>query len=206
MSRKKRHEIRSEMKRILSNLDERWQRAASTQVCAQLTAMLEELADNKFHRVLAWTAFFDGEIDLSSFISSYLDQMEFYLPRSLPDRSMQYVSIGKDWAADSSAGEFGIPEPTLDSGHMYVEDGTEDTLVIVPGLAFDRHGNRIGRGKGYYDRFLGKSSMKGATVVGVCWNLQILEAVPVESHDMPMDWLCHEEGFVRTGLEFNEEF
>ena len=37
-------------------------------------------------------------------------------------------------------------------------------------------------------------------------NLQILDAIPVQSHDVPMDWLCHEEGTLRTGLEFSEDF
>ena len=56
-------------------------------------------------------------------------------------------------------------------------------LVIVPGLAFDKKGNRIGRGKGYYDRFLGKLPKKTHSI-GLAFEFQILPNVPVLTHDV----------------------
>lgn len=209
MSKKKRHEIRSEMRKILSNLDERWQRAASTALCSNLTELLQQLHEQRqkpFTHILAWTAFFTGEVDLSPFISEHVSSVQFYLPRSLPDRSMQFINIQSDWKDETEQGAFGIPEPRESQERMYQTDGGANTLVLAPGLAFDRRGNRLGRGKGHYDRFLGRSEMQEATVVGIAWELQVINAVPIESHDIPMDWICHEEGHLRTALEYSEEF
>ncbi len=206
MSRKRRHEIRSDMRRILSNLDQRWQRAASGQLCQHLNHLLQQFEAGQIKRLLAWTAFFEGEVDLTSFMAGHIGSLEIYLPRSLPDRSMQFISIGQDWQAAVQSGEYGIPEPALESGKLYEFKDTDDSVVLVPGLAFDLQGNRLGRGKGYYDRFLGRSDMRQATVVGISWKLQLVESIPIESHDIPMDWICHEDGFLRTGLEYSEDF
>ena len=61
-------------------------------------------------------------------------------------------------------------------------------LVIVPGLAFDRRGNRLGRGGGFYDRFLPKLS-QSATVVGLAFDCQVFESIPTEPCDRPVDIL-----------------
>lgn len=76
---------------------------------------------------------------------------------------------------------FGILEP---QGTPVVPPGEVD-LVVVPGVAFDRAGGRLGRGKGFYDRLF--PTMPGATLVGVCFGLQVVESVPREAHDRVMD-------------------
>jgi 5-formyltetrahydrofolate cyclo-ligase len=58
-------------------------------------------------------------------------------------------------------------------------------LILVPGLAFDESGNRLGRGKGYYDRFL-RRLPKHALTIGLCFDCQITESVPAVSHDIPV--------------------
>ena len=58
-------------------------------------------------------------------------------------------------------------------------------LVIVPGLSFDLKGNRLGRGKGYYDRFL--KLVPQAYKLGLCFDFQKVDAVPVEDYDIKMD-------------------
>ena len=80
------------------------------------------------------------------------------------------------------AGEqFGIGEP---SGPEWTDLGAVD-LVVVPGVAFDRRGNRMGRGRGFYDRLL--RSLPSAFKVGVGFAFQLLDAIPAEAHDVPMD-------------------
>ncbi len=59
-------------------------------------------------------------------------------------------------------------------------------LVIAPGLAFDKRGFRLGRGKGYYDRFLKKISRKTRSI-GLAFRFQILKHIPVSSHDLSVD-------------------
>jgi 5-formyltetrahydrofolate cyclo-ligase len=75
-------------------------------------------------------------------------------------------------------------------------------LILVPGLAFDRLGNRLGRGAGYYDRFLESffasypEKRDEITLAGVCHSFQIVERVPVAAHDIPVDCLLTENGCI----------
>ncbi len=191
-------ETRNEMQRILTSLDERWVGAASRELCGKLNTLVETKIGQGVDHILAWTKFFPGEADLSSFIVSQLGQREVYFPRSMPDRSMNFISVGKDWHLDVETGLYGIPEPKDSAGDAYDMANAHKTLVIVPGIAFDKLGNRLGRGKGYYDRFLGASEMLGCIKIGVCWTLQIIDKVPISSRDIAMDWICHEDGFFST--------
>lgn len=197
MSHQPIREIRADMKRLLANLDERWIRAASKEISEALVDILRSREFCDCTNVLAWTSFFPGEVNLSLLISELSDERSFFLPRSNPDFSMDFVSIGRDWTQEVEPGGFGIPEPCYEAGELY--DPARDakkTVVLVPGLAFDLLGNRIGRGKGYYDRFLGQPAMREARLVGVCWNLQKMEKLYPEIHDVPMDYLCTEERFL----------
>ena len=83
-------------------------------------------------------------------------------------------------------GIHGIAEP---DEHLPVLDAATLDLVIVPGLAFDALGHRLGFGGGYYDRLL--SSTRQALRVGVCHHFQILDDVPVEPHDERLDLVVH---------------
>jgi 5-formyltetrahydrofolate cyclo-ligase len=88
---------------------------------------------------------------------------------------------------------WGIPVP--DPSWAEVEAARAGRiLVAAPGLAFDRQGNRLGRGKGYYDRFLirSRAEARAITVLGVCLSEQIVDTVPHESHDQPLDGLVTE--------------
>ena len=76
-------------------------------------------------------------------------------------------------------GDFDILEPVAEP-----YEGSID-LVVVPGVAFDNNKNRLGRGKGYYDRFLVKHP--NAYRLGVCFKFQIVAEVPTEPFDFPMD-------------------
>ncbi len=68
-------------------------------------------------------------------------------------------------------------------------------LVLVPGLAFDRNGRRLGRGKGYYDRILAERR-SDCVAVGVTVATRLIESVPVEDHDVAVDLLASEDGVV----------
>jgi len=76
-------------------------------------------------------------------------------------------------------GSLGIWEPDVQKEYLNSID-----LVIVPGVAFDRDKSRLGRGKGYYDRyFINKRIVK----IGVCFDFQLLESIPIDSFDIKMD-------------------
>ncbi len=78
-------------------------------------------------------------------------------------------------------GSFGIAEPT---GPLFTDYAKID-FVAVPGMAFDRNGHRLGRGKGYYDRLLPR--LTNAYKAGICFPYQVVDEVPVEPTDITMD-------------------
>jgi len=69
-------------------------------------------------------------------------------------------------------------------------------LVIVPGLGFDRAGHRLGRGSGFYDRFLAQGDFRGSTI-GIAFEEQIVPAVPAQPHDILMDLVVTDERVLR---------
>jgi 5-formyltetrahydrofolate cyclo-ligase len=69
-------------------------------------------------------------------------------------------------------------------------------LVVVPGLGFDRHGYRIGRGMGLYDRFLARKGFRGKTC-GLCLEEQVVDAVPTGEHDVRLNMLVTDRGVIR---------
>ena len=90
-----------------------------------------------------------------------------------------------------SPGAYGIPEPPEDAP-LCIPD--RRALCIVPALSYDLDGNRIGYGKGYYDRYL--ATFPGVKV-GVAYASLLLKSVPTEPHDLPVDWLFTERGVYR---------
>jgi len=82
---------------------------------------------------------------------------------------------------DLQTGSFGILEPT---GELFTDYDTID-VAIVPGMAFDAEGHRLGRGKGYYDRFL--SRVPHLYKIGLCFSWQLVDHVPCDEHDIKMD-------------------
>ncbi|HEX68550.1 MAG TPA: 5-formyltetrahydrofolate cyclo-ligase [bacterium] len=88
-------------------------------------------------------------------------------------------------------GRWGIPEPV----EKVLFSKKEIQLVITPGLAFDRRGNRLGRGKGYFDRFF-TSLPEGVKKIGLAFHVQIFEEIPVDSQDVPVDEVITEYGYL----------
>lgn len=62
-------------------------------------------------------------------------------------------------------------------------------LIVVPGIAFDRAGNRLGRGRGFYDRFL---QYQTAKTIGICFDFQLVEEIPTEAKDIPIGKIISE--------------
>ncbi len=89
-----------------------------------------------------------------------------------------------------SKGAFSVSEPV----GTQIADMSKTDVVLVPGIAFDKTGNRVGFGKGCYDRLLKDSS---ATLIGFCYGFQVCEHIPSEAHDIKMDALVTEKGLFR---------
>jgi 5-formyltetrahydrofolate cyclo-ligase len=94
-------------------------------------------------------------------------------------------------ATDIVTGKFGVREPAASCAEIPLD---QFDLVLVPGMAFDLSGNRLGRGHGFYDRLLaGVSGIK----CGVGYDFQLLEQIPAEPHDVKVDFMLTPARFVR---------
>jgi len=78
-------------------------------------------------------------------------------------------------------------------------DPTWPDVVIVPGVAFTANGDRLGQGGGWYDRFLAATG-PGCTTIGVGFDLQLVERLPVEPHDVPLDHVVTESGIATNSV------
>lgn len=100
----------------------------------------------------------------------------------------------QNMAEDLAPGTFGVLEPLPHCEEIPIE---QPTFHVVPGVAFDLHGNRIGYGKGYYDRFL-KQLPPNAVTVGLAFDCQVLDFVPHEPTDVPLQYIVTpERGWIK---------
>ena len=117
---------------------------------------------------------------------SALDQLlamgkKVFLPKVVSDTEMTiHEYTGQNSLKPSEP--YGILEPTTPELSII---NCQLSIAIVPGMAFDKQGHRLGRGKGYYDRFL--SRIPNIYKIGVCFPFQMLESIPSESTDVVMD-------------------
>ena len=135
--------------------------------------------------ILAYYSF-HGEVFTHDFIERYANEKTIVLPVVEKDRLVLRKYNGVNAMKMSS---FGILEP---EGEEFT-DFEQIDLVIVPGMVFDRNMNRIGRGKGYYDKLL--PSLQ-AYLVGVCYSFQLHDEIPSESHDFPMNCIISQDEII----------
>ena len=125
--------------------------------------------------VMVYSALPD-EVQTEKFISKWRDRKRLILPTVVGDDIIPVeLSAGTGFAV----GDFHILEP---QNEPYTGDFD---LIVVPGVAFDRSGNRIGRGRGYYDRFLCQHPT--TKKIGICFDFQLVDCVPTEPNDIRMD-------------------
>jgi 5-formyltetrahydrofolate cyclo-ligase len=110
-----------------------------------------------------------------------------FFPRFGPEDTLELIKI--ESTSEFSPGRFGILEPT---GEERLAGRDREALVVfVPGVAFDLYGNRLGRGKGCYDRLI-KKELAGATLVALAYDLQIVDEVPAEEWDQRVHYVITE--------------
>lgn len=175
------------MKGRIRALDIREKKQASAVLCDCLAA-LPVLQQAK--RLMAFLHM-PSEVDVDPFISWALGQgKEVYVPLCLPQAQMDGVRLTSLTAV--TTGAYGIRtaigQETIDPAYL--------DCILVPGLAFDSAFHRLGRGGGYYDRYLPQCTK--ALRIAAAWDMQHIDAVPVDSHDCLMDAIVTERRTLTT--------
>lgn len=120
----------------------------------------------------------NDEVDTHDFIEKWSNQKHILLPVIIGEELELRTYTGPH---DLLIGAYGIEEPV---GTPFTDYAAID-LAVIPGVAFDSRGNRLGRGKGYYDRLL--PHMPTTYKIGICFPFQLVKEVPAEAFDIRMD-------------------
>lgn len=146
---------------------------------------LFSLPEYKKAKTVSFFVSFGSEVNTHEMIKEALKEKEVCVP-VVKDNEIILSKIN-DFSDLDKKGKFGILEP---SSIIEVDKELVD-LIIVPGVAFDKNGYRVGYGKGYYDNLL--RDYKGNTI-GVCFGLQMIDNVPVKEHDVKVKEVITEKG------------
>jgi 5-formyltetrahydrofolate cyclo-ligase len=167
-----------------------WRDEASRALCASIAALPSFVAA----RTLLLTAPFRSEWNAEPLIDLALAQDKIVaLPRVVEPARMLELCRVVDAARDIVVGWRGVPEPSSSCGCVEVADVD---WVLVPGVAFDLDGGRLGYGGGYYDRLLPLLPSRAPRVAGA-FSVQIVDEVPRAPHDITMDVVVTERGVLR---------
>ena len=178
------HQLRQRCKATRKELGNENRQRASAAICAHLADW------DVFQRsdtILTYMPM-RTEVDLRSLLVDFTDK-RWLLPRILPEENHRMVFHPYD-PDQLIEHPFGMAEP---APYLPQIPPAEIQLVLVPGLAFDRSGWRLGYGGGYFDRFLWDFS---GVSVGAVFQALLVDALPHGEHDVPMRWLVTESGLI----------
>jgi 5-formyltetrahydrofolate cyclo-ligase len=170
--------LRERVRKWSATLSRESRQHLSIQACAILE---QQEVWREANRILFYVPLRD-EIDVASLLLRALEEGKTVaLPSYRPEEDCYSAVLIKNFADDLAAGRFGISEPR---GSCAMIALNQLDLILVPGLAFSRFGQRLGRGRGYYDRLLaGISGWK----CGIAFDEQLFDEIPREAHDVALN-------------------
>ncbi len=183
-----REEIRACVKKRREDASKIQAAELSARICERIVAMAEYL---KAKRILCYAALPD-EVQTGGLLREILRSgRSLYLPRTRGS-NLEVAHVTADTKLERGA--YGVPEPVTDE----LADISDVDLVLAPGVAFDREGNRLGYGKGYFDRLLKDCA---CPKVGLAYEMQMVDHVPEHQGDVPMDKVVTEERIYVRGAD-----
>ncbi len=138
---------------------------------------------------------FKNEVDTTKLIYECKKAKKMVYAPIIKGNKMDFFRIDNLEEQDFVINRFGIPEPPKD---LEVSYPSEKCLMIIPGLGFSINGSRLGRGGGFYDRYL--SENPDIIKVAVAFNIQICNKIPTEEWDKKVDYIITESNIYTTGV------
>lgn len=185
---KTKNDIRKEVRLRKKELSPLVFSSESNSVCQQLNNVCKSFSSltSQGQNIVAFWPMID-EVDIRPFLENLLKENthNIFLPVITGDGTMEFrLFEGKEKMSQEP--QFGIWEPTSRiTLKPELQDNNDNLLIIVPGVAFTLNGDRLGRGRGFYDRIL--TSFPSAHTVGVCLSCQIYDEIPTDPHDQKMN-------------------
>lgn len=176
--------LRDQMRAWRRQLDPAWRAAASEAIVSRLETLAIFQQAQVIHTYVAWR----NEVDNHDLIRRLLRAgRRVAVPkveRGTHELSHYFITA----FSELKPGAFGILEPV--PGQSRIASPQQFDLVLVPGIAFDRSGHRLGMGQGYYDRFLAQVK---APKIALAFSFQVTDRIPVEAHDQRVDAIVTEK-------------
>ena len=178
----KKEDIRKEIQLKLQNLQHREEKN---------NLIFKELISNrdieKAENIMCFVSF-RNEVDTHKFIKHMLkNNKNIYIP--IIDSKNKIMNISKLKSFDElEKGFYGILEPKKE--FIRITDLEVLDIVITPGVVFSKNNYRIGYGGGFYDKFFANKKLK-AKKIGLCFSEQIIESIPIDKYDIPVDYIIH---------------
>ncbi|MBF0387971.1 MAG: 5-formyltetrahydrofolate cyclo-ligase [Candidatus Omnitrophica bacterium] len=170
-------------KRILDLIHRQREEEALNKSQVVGSKLLELLAFQKSKTILFYCSF-KGEVNTFPMMEKAIELKKRVAVPFIMKETKQIMVMLIESTKELIPGSYGIPEPQFDAARVIDPAGLD--LVLVPGVAFDKDHNRLGRGAGYYDRFLSELPSTIPTV-GLAYDFQLVPAIPgLEPHDRPV--------------------
>jgi 5-formyltetrahydrofolate cyclo-ligase len=171
-------DLRQKIREVLDKISLAVRMVESHDLCRRLEPQLHSA-----HRILFYAPMED-ELDVWPLLEKLLKTPTICALPAFDDATQSYAARRvKNLETDIFTGKFGVSEPLIELEEipLHLFD-----LILVPGMAFDLGGNRLGRGRGFYDRILAQAS---GIKCGVGYDFQLLEEIPTEPHDAKVDFM-----------------
>jgi 5-formyltetrahydrofolate cyclo-ligase len=142
----------------------------------------------------------NSEIDTLSLLEAAIKEGKKVFAPGIKTEKLAFLPIHST-EGPWEKGPYGIRQPIeSSSGGESVKPEDFPALIITPGIAFDREGNRLGKGKGYYDRFFAELDAQNLkyTALGFCMDFQVIDRVPSEENDKKMDFILTKDELLHT--------
>ena len=177
-------ELRRQLLQIRRDIPTEQKNSASLSIRSEILKLIDS---GSFDAVLLFSPI-RGEPDVASLTEELIKRsIRVAFPISLTE--VTQLDFREVYSLDDlKAGAYGISEPDASAPHL---GSLKNTLCVVPAIAYDKSGIRLGYGKGYYDRFL---SAVNVTAVGVCYSCLLMDTLPCDPNDIPVDIIITERG------------
>ena len=184
--------IRNELKILRKNLPSTKIKKKSLTIKEKLFATYEYISSQN---ILFYVSY-DNEVETHNMIKESIDTGKTVCVPFVKKNEHTIIPIKIENWNDLEIGSYNILEPKKNKFKIFPLEEIE--LIIIPGIGFDTHGNRIGHGMGYYDRLL-----KGANncfKIGLGFQCQIVDYIPVDPHDVRIDMIITEKELINCKI------
>lgn len=178
------------MRKSRASLSDKERQAFSAQICS---SVISHPLYQQAEEIYCYVSFGEEVITLPILEHAWKCKKRVAVPKILENDTMEFFYIKS--MEELSEGVYGILEPADNN-----QAAGNNALVLMPGVAFDRSGGRVGYGKGYYDRYL--TCHPHYKTMALAFEIQCLEAVPTEPHDIRPGFIMTEKEIYQCKEDF----